>query len=112
MGLAAAYGQTWVTTGERSVDRPLPAAEGAVEVAAQIARLAEACAQAGRDAASIGRLVLSGPVLDPGLESVEAFRDTVGRYEEAGVTDFVVHWPRPDEPYQSDLPTFEHIFSA
>ena len=112
MRLAATNGQTWVTTGERVADHPLPASEGAADVAAQIARLAEACGEAERDPASIGRLVLSGPVLDAGLQSLEAFRDTVGRYEAVGVTDFVVHWPRPDEPYRGDIRTFERIFSA
>lgn len=56
--------------------------------------------------------VLSGPRLDGGLASAEAFRDTIGRYAEVGVTDFVVHWPRPEEPYAADLATFERIFSS
>ncbi len=32
-----------------------------------------------------------------------------GRYAEAGVTDFVVHWPRGDRPYAGDRATFERI---
>jgi len=56
--------------------------------------------------------VLSGQPLDPGLSSPEEFRDTVGRYEEVGVTDFVVHWPRPSEPYAADLAMFEEIFEV
>ena len=43
---------------------------------------------------------------------MEAFRDTAGRYAEAGVTDLVVHWPRAEEPYAADLATFERIFSG
>ena len=35
-----------------------------------------------------------------------------GRYAEAGVTDFVVHWPRADAPYAGDLEAFERIISA
>ena len=54
----------------------------------------------------------TGRILDPGLASVEAFRDTAGRYAEIGITDFVVHWPRRTEPYAADLATFERIFSA
>jgi hypothetical protein len=56
--------------------------------------------------------VLSGPVLDAGLASVEAFRDTLGRYAEVGVTDFIVHWPRPAPPYAGDLASFERIVSS
>ena len=89
----------------------MSAKEGANVVREQIYRLDDACAQVGRDPASLRRLVLSGPRLDGGLASVEAFRDTTGRYAEVGVTDFVVHWPRPDDPYAADLATFERIFS-
>jgi hypothetical protein len=80
-------------------------------VRAQISRLEDACGQIGRDPAALRRVVLSGTLLDPGLASVEAFRDTVGRYADAGATDFVVHWPRPDEPYAADPAIFERIVS-
>jgi alkanesulfonate monooxygenase SsuD/methylene tetrahydromethanopterin reductase-like flavin-dependent oxidoreductase (luciferase family) len=109
--LAATYGQIWVTNGDRTREGKMSAKEGANVVREQICRLDDACAQVGRDPASLRRLVLSGPRLDGGLASVEAFRDTTGRYAEVGVTDFVVHWPRPDEPYAADLATFERIFS-
>jgi alkanesulfonate monooxygenase SsuD/methylene tetrahydromethanopterin reductase-like flavin-dependent oxidoreductase (luciferase family) len=113
MRLAATYGQAWVTTGDRSSGPgPLSAAEGAAIVSAQIARLEEACAEVGRDPATIDRVVLTGAELDDGLSSVEAFREVVGRYEAVGVTDLVVHWPRDTEPYVADLDTFELIFSA
>jgi len=112
MQLAARYGKTWVTTGERSASSPVSAVEGAAVVGEQIAMLEEACAAVGRDPGSIGRLVLTGPVLDGGLQSPDAFSDTVGRYEEVGVTDLVVHWPRAEEPYKGDLATFERIFST
>jgi alkanesulfonate monooxygenase SsuD/methylene tetrahydromethanopterin reductase-like flavin-dependent oxidoreductase (luciferase family) len=111
MRLAATYGQIWVTNGDRTREGIMDAKQGAQVVREQIARLEEVCGQVGRDPASLRRLVLSGPRLDGGLESVEAFQDTVGRYAEAGVTDFVVHWPRPDQPYAADPAIFERIFS-
>jgi alkanesulfonate monooxygenase SsuD/methylene tetrahydromethanopterin reductase-like flavin-dependent oxidoreductase (luciferase family) len=112
MQLAATYGDTWVTTGDLSRDGLQLGAEAGVRVIReQMARLDEACAAVGRDPASMARLVLTGPRLDPGLSSLDAFRDTVGRYAEAGVTDFVVHWPREDEPYAGDVTTFERIVS-
>jgi alkanesulfonate monooxygenase SsuD/methylene tetrahydromethanopterin reductase-like flavin-dependent oxidoreductase (luciferase family) len=108
--VAATYGQTWVTTGDLAAgDALVSADEGVRVVREQMARLDEACAGAGRDPASIDRLVLSGPRLDPGLSSFDAFEETVGRYAEAGVTDFVVHWPRDDQPYAGDRDTFERI---
>ena len=99
-----------MTTGDLAPGEALLGAdEGARVVREQMARLDEACAAAGRDPMSIDRLVLSGPRLDAGLSSLDAFDDTVGRYAEAGVTDFVVHWPRQDEPYAGDRETFERI---
>lgn len=111
MRLAATYGEIWVTTGDRTRAGLLDATEGAKSVRRQMDRLDEQCAAVGRDPTVLRRLVLTGLILDPGLGSVEAFRDTVGRYEEAGVTDFVVHWPRPEQPYAADLTTFERLFS-
>ena len=112
MRLATLYGETWVTTGDLKRQGPVGAADGAKMIREQIARLEEVCVQVGRDPASLRRLILTGPILDPGLASVEAFRDTAGRYAEIGITDFVVHWPRRTEPYAADLATFERIFSA
>jgi alkanesulfonate monooxygenase SsuD/methylene tetrahydromethanopterin reductase-like flavin-dependent oxidoreductase (luciferase family) len=110
MRLAAQYGQTWVTTGDRARERLAPK-EGAGVIREQLERLSVACTAVGRDPATLQRLVLSGPNLDAGLESVEAFRDTLGRYAESGVTDFVVHWPRAAPPYARDLAHFERVIS-
>jgi hypothetical protein len=112
MRLAATYGQTWVTTGDRTRATTLSAREGAGVVGEQMARLDEICVELGRDPASLRRLVLSGPRLDAGLASIEAFRHTTGCYAEVGVTDFVVHWPRPHAPFAGDVATFERIFSG
>ncbi|MCI0713122.1 MAG: LLM class flavin-dependent oxidoreductase [Chloroflexi bacterium] len=111
MRLAATFGDIWVTTGDRTVKQPLDAVAGARAVRAQMAQLDEACQQMGRDPVSLRRLVLVGPSLRMGIESQQAFDDTTGRYAEIGVTDFVVHWPRQQEPYAADLKTFEHIMS-
>jgi alkanesulfonate monooxygenase SsuD/methylene tetrahydromethanopterin reductase-like flavin-dependent oxidoreductase (luciferase family) len=112
MRVAATCAEMWVTTGGAMSDRPLDAPAGAAFVATQIAHLVDACGAQGRDPASVRRLVLTGIGLGSGLESVESFRDTVGRYAEAGVTDFVVHWPRPDDPFAGDRSRFERIVSS
>jgi len=110
MELAVAYGHTWVTTGDLAPGEALLGADkGARVVREQMERLDEACARTGRDPTSIERLVLSGPRLDAGMSSLDAFDDTVGRYAETGVTNFVVHWPRQSPPYVGDREMFERI---
>jgi len=111
MRLAAVYGQIWVTNGDRTREEMMKAPEGASVVRQQMSQLDDICEQVERDPATLRRLVLSGPRLDSGLASVEAFQETIGRYAEIGVTDFVVHWPRPHEPYAADLAKFERIFA-
>jgi alkanesulfonate monooxygenase SsuD/methylene tetrahydromethanopterin reductase-like flavin-dependent oxidoreductase (luciferase family) len=111
MRLAARYGQAWVTTGDRKRAGPIAASEGAEIIRVQVARLEEVCVEVGRDPGSLQRLVVTGPQLDGGLASLEAFQDTAGQYAEAGVTEFVVHWPRSQGPYAGDPATFERIFA-
>jgi alkanesulfonate monooxygenase SsuD/methylene tetrahydromethanopterin reductase-like flavin-dependent oxidoreductase (luciferase family) len=112
MRLAARFAETWVTNGNRTRPGPVDAAQGARDVRDQINLLEDACIEEGRDPAELSRLVLTGPILTSGLGSVDEFDDTVGRYAAIGVTDLVVHWPRAEEPYAADLPTFERIFTA
>ena len=111
MTLAATYADTWVTTGDRATETHLPGDRGAGVVRAQIDMLETACGALGRDPASIDRLVLAGISLDSGLASAGAFEETLGQYEAAGVTDFVVHWPRPDGPFAGNRATFEQIIA-
>jgi alkanesulfonate monooxygenase SsuD/methylene tetrahydromethanopterin reductase-like flavin-dependent oxidoreductase (luciferase family) len=111
MQLAAKYADVWVTTGDRGPEL-LSAVEGAAAVRGQLDRLEEACARVGRDPSSISRLVLSGLRLDSGLTSTAQFDDTIGRYAAVGVTDFVVHWPRAEQPFAGDTARFEAIFEA
>ena len=112
MRLAATYGQIWVTNGTRTRPGPIDASTGAAIVREQMARLDDACAEVGRHPGSLRRLVLTGPEFDSGLVSSEAFRDTVGRYADVGVTDLVVPWPRAEPPYAADLGVFEQILTS
>jgi alkanesulfonate monooxygenase SsuD/methylene tetrahydromethanopterin reductase-like flavin-dependent oxidoreductase (luciferase family) len=109
--LAARFGESWVTTGDRHREGLRPA-EGAEVVRGQIARLEEACRQEERDPLGIRRMVLTGVGLRAEIDSPEAFEDTLGVYAEAGVSDFVVHWPRETEPHAGDLARFERAISA
>jgi len=103
MRVAAAFAETWVTNGDRSYSGPaLGPKEGAAVFRRQSRMLDEICRGAGREPATLRRLVLTGPRLDGGLASPAAFRAVVEAYAEAGATDLVVHWPRQDEPYAGD----------
>ena len=108
--VAARYADVWVTNGDRDHDgSPLGAAEGAAVARRQLARFIEACDAEGRDPATVDKLVLTGPRLDGGLDSVDSFDAVVEAYGDAGFTDLVVHWPRPTEPYAGDDEILERI---
>lgn len=109
---AARFGQAWVTTGPRGAHRPLDSAAGARVVAGQMELLDAACAAVGRTDRMAERMVLAGPGLEQGLESAQQLADTLGAYGDVGVTDFVVHWPRPTEPYRGDRRHFEKVISS
>jgi alkanesulfonate monooxygenase SsuD/methylene tetrahydromethanopterin reductase-like flavin-dependent oxidoreductase (luciferase family) len=103
MRVAARHASLWVTNGDRRHQGPpLPAEQGAALIANQRRLLDQVCEAEGRDPGTIGTLVLTGPRLDSGLDSVETFRATCAAYAAAGVTDLVVHWPRPSPPYAGD----------
>lgn len=112
MRLAAEYATTWVTTGDRRVTTPLDIDRGTRAVAHQLRRLDEVCAVVGRAPSSLRRLVVTGPSLDPGFESVRRFLETVEAYEAIGITDLVVHWPRESPPYDTDRDIFEAAVNA
>ncbi len=110
MRITVEHGQAWVTVGTRDREGgAAPVEEGLSTVAAQLRALDEACTAGGRDPATLDRIVLTGLNLDSGAGSVDQFEDTLGRWAELGVTDYVVHWPRPDPPYQGDEAVFEAV---
>jgi hypothetical protein len=112
MRVAARFASTWVTTGERGQSTPMPAEQGARVIAAQMARLDDACAAEGRDPSSLGRLVLTGLELDDGLASAAAFAEVRDAYAAVGVTDLVTHWPRATPPFAGDESVLEAIAEA
>jgi alkanesulfonate monooxygenase SsuD/methylene tetrahydromethanopterin reductase-like flavin-dependent oxidoreductase (luciferase family) len=108
--LAAEYASTWVTTGPTGYRGPLIDPDAGVAIVReQLSQLSAACEAIDRDPATIERLVLTGPSLDPGLESPDAFARVRDAYEAAGITDLVVPWPRPAEPYAGDPSVLEQI---
>lgn len=96
MRLAARHGKAWVAVDSRGAGPEL------------LQRMIEACVEAGRAPESLDRIALLGFRERP-LASVEAFRDTGGRYGEMGFTDVVVHWPRASEPFAADEAVLERL---
>jgi alkanesulfonate monooxygenase SsuD/methylene tetrahydromethanopterin reductase-like flavin-dependent oxidoreductase (luciferase family) len=103
MGLRAAarHADMWNCLGGQVYDEgpnpdrsPRRSLEGAVaETERLLAKLDEACAEAGRDPATIARSVLCfRPETDP-FESVDAFDAVVGAYAHLGLAEMTFYWP-------------------
>lgn len=112
MHVAARFGDGWATTGEGELSGPAGLDQSLEAVRRQVARLEKACRELDRDPATVARFAVTGPRLDSGLGSRSAFRDALDRYRDAGITDVVVHWPRPTEPYAGDVRAFERIVAS
>jgi alkanesulfonate monooxygenase SsuD/methylene tetrahydromethanopterin reductase-like flavin-dependent oxidoreductase (luciferase family) len=93
LAVAARFADAWIAYGGMSGETR--------ESHALAARLDDACLAIGRDPASIDRVYIAGDD-ERACASVEAFRESAGRAEQAGFSDFVVHHPRPDDPVWDD----------
>ncbi|MEU8623728.1 LLM class flavin-dependent oxidoreductase [Streptomyces sp. NPDC048669] len=109
--LAARYGQAWVTTGDPKLFEEGTAEQSVAALRGQIERLGAACAEIGRDAAPLDKVLLMGftPDRNRPLESVDAFVDFAGRHRDLGFTELVIHWPIPDSDFAADQGAFEKI---
>jgi alkanesulfonate monooxygenase SsuD/methylene tetrahydromethanopterin reductase-like flavin-dependent oxidoreductase (luciferase family) len=96
LALAARHADAWITIGDPWHDESADATERAVRD--QVRRFEDACVAAGRDPASLDRILLDTGADHPPLASVDAFADFVGRYAGLGITDVVVHHPRAEDP--------------
>ena len=110
MRLAAHHAAIWVTEGPAvpaggtiGVEAALPA------LAAELGRIDAACAEAGRDPTSLGRLLFAGVRIAGVTASPEAFRDAAGRFAALGFTDLVVPWPRSSGPFGGEIRDVEWI---
>lgn len=105
MRLANQYGEGWVTLG-RSSSKDAACFD---VVVTQMAQLDEIIAEMGRDPREIERVLLHGLSDERPLDSLGAFVDWAGRYQELGVTEIVIHWPEPNSPFEADMRIFEEI---
>jgi alkanesulfonate monooxygenase SsuD/methylene tetrahydromethanopterin reductase-like flavin-dependent oxidoreductase (luciferase family) len=111
MRLAAAHGQSWVTTGDPKLFETGTPEQSRAAVRDQIERLGEICAAAGREAAGPERILLTGFTPDRGrpLESLDAFVDFAGRHFELGIDEIVIHDPIPGTEFAADRAVHEKI---
>lgn len=114
--VAATYGTTWVTYGPVKPAPPDadPATHWFDGVAAQAAKLNDACAELGCDPKSLRRMALVGLELGWAQQSIGAYEEFTGRLAALGFTDVVIHWPRPQDPELPGPPpaVFDAIRSA
>ena len=87
LGIVARWAESWNSHG--TVD----------EIRARNSVLDEQCDKLGRDPSTVLRSLyywIARSDEDP-WSSLDAFHDLVGRYRQAGVTEFVIDLPRPDQ---------------
>jgi alkanesulfonate monooxygenase SsuD/methylene tetrahydromethanopterin reductase-like flavin-dependent oxidoreductase (luciferase family) len=105
--LAVAFGQRWVTIGPTSGEPRTP--ESILHaVQEQCALLDAACDEEGRQAATLGKVILWGPT-ETILTSADQFDELAAPYEALGFDEFVLHHPAQTGPYGGSLPVFEQI---
>ncbi|MEV5443626.1 LLM class flavin-dependent oxidoreductase [Streptomyces sp. NPDC052644] len=111
MRLAARHGQAWVTTGDPKLFETGTPEQSRAALRGQLEKLDKACADAGRDAAELDKILLTGftPEANGVLDSVDAFVDFAGRHAELGFDEIVVHTPIPDSMFAADPVVFERI---
>jgi alkanesulfonate monooxygenase SsuD/methylene tetrahydromethanopterin reductase-like flavin-dependent oxidoreductase (luciferase family) len=109
MRLAATYADIWVTAGPPADFGAQPYAEALPGIGEQFERFTQACLEVGRDPDTVRRLVLTGSAVGGVLDSAGAYADASGRLAELGATDVVVHWPRPEFPYEGRPQVMEEI---
>ena len=97
--LVARYADTWNTLGgQPSLSAAAdPVTLEAVAHAGHIRQLEAACEAIGRDPASLRRSVLA--YRTQVFDSVGAFEDYAGRYEELGFDECIVYWPAEPRSY-------------
>ncbi len=107
MGVVARHGQAWVTTGATPQDSGADAWWAALPGAC--ARLDDALLAEGRDPATVQRYLSVDSSGELALDSVEHLRDVLGRAEQLGFDEVVVHRPRTDGVYAGDLAVLEQV---
>jgi alkanesulfonate monooxygenase SsuD/methylene tetrahydromethanopterin reductase-like flavin-dependent oxidoreductase (luciferase family) len=104
LAIAARFADTLNTSGGGGGRRAheLTPADAVENVRRRNEQLDEICAQQGRDPHTLRRSLLAGGGSSPEnpWQSVDAFADFVGRYREAGISEFLLYYPsRAEQAY-------------
>lgn len=102
MRLAAQHGQAWVTTGDDKIGRGGTVDQTRAALATQVARLDAACADVGRDPATLEKILLTGFTVDDVHSAAEAFLETAAAHAGLGITEIVIHAPIPGTRFEMD----------
>ena len=103
--IAAEYGDAWSSWGGYDVETE----EDFYAVTAERRhRFDDLCVDAGRDPSTIRHSLVCFPPLTP-WQSVEYFRDMVGRFAEIGIDEFVLYWPNTWRDAPSEQEVFEEV---
>lgn len=100
MRIAARHGAGWLTNG-RPADEPGTWWAGVAELAVRFADLP------GTEGMDRYLSLDNSPQFS--LSSIGVFDELVGRAEQLGFTDVIVHWPRPDGPYAGDPAILDEV---
>lgn len=100
--VAARLGDAWITNGGPLED-PSPS-EHRGAIAAQVRLFERTCEEAGRDPATVGRIVMISGLDGKPMDSIDNFDETVDYYRGLGFTDLVFHHPRSDDPHWNHPP--------
>jgi alkanesulfonate monooxygenase SsuD/methylene tetrahydromethanopterin reductase-like flavin-dependent oxidoreductase (luciferase family) len=107
LGLAADFGQQWVTIGPTSGTPRTP--ESILGAARrQCGQLDAACSERGRDVTTLRKVLLWTPT-ETILTSSDQFDELTAPYDELGFDEFVLHHPAQSGPYGGSIPVFEQI---
>jgi alkanesulfonate monooxygenase SsuD/methylene tetrahydromethanopterin reductase-like flavin-dependent oxidoreductase (luciferase family) len=105
IGLAARFGEGWVTTGTRRDSQE----EWWRSVAEAAARLDDALVAVGRRPDEVRRYLSLDASGSYALSSAACFAEMTGRAGEIGFTDAITHWPRPSGWYAGDESVLERV---
>jgi len=104
--LAATYGDAWNSLrGEKDMT-PKQTSD---TIRQRCEMLCELAVQAGRDPARIGRTFIFGWTTDGPFRSMEAFHDAMGRYIEAGISDFCFIYAHGMNSWKDEIITNEDL---
>jgi alkanesulfonate monooxygenase SsuD/methylene tetrahydromethanopterin reductase-like flavin-dependent oxidoreductase (luciferase family) len=105
MRLAARHADAWNCFGGQTYDGPERSfTEAVAETRRLVAGLDAACAEVGRDPATIGRSILAFRAEPDPFSSLDWFDEYVGAYEEIGIDEIAFFWP-PAFPAEDEPPS-------